>query len=271
MEEKNQEVLDRYLKKMSNISKETKDQLYSELEQRIDSFNQNSNRKLELSLGSKEELKRNLNQSKNGPIKSNAASVNPNPNMNMRRPVQQPVMQQAPPQVIMQQAPQPVMMQQMPQQMVMRTVPQPMMMQQMPQQMIIQQPAMNMQMSQIQPQIPRLLPNQITQNNPTINPNQANNKRSLFLGQALGAISGGLGDAASSVGGALGANGGAGAGLLGAGAGLAMATMGSSDEREERDNLGQELRSKEFKFMTKQGQKTSELGLMDNYVRLLLW
>lgn len=253
MEEKNQEVLDRYLKKMSNISKETKDQLYSELEQRIDSFNQNSNRKLELSLGSKEELKNNLNQSKNGPIKSNAASVNPNPNMNMRRQVQQPVMQQAPPQVIMQQAPQPVMMQQM------------------PQQMIMQQPAMNMQMSQIQPQIPRLLPNQITRNNPTINPNQANNKRSLFLGQALGAISGGLGDAASSVGGALGANGGAGAGLLGAGAGLAMATMGSSDEREERDNLGQELRSKEFKFMTKQGQKTSELGLMDNYVRLLLW
>jgi hypothetical protein len=254
---------------MQSLTKNTKTQLYNELQTRINEFNRHTNRKLTLFLTKDKHPTLSENQPNTQPqMRQNINSMQTNQRM-----VTQPMMQQQvfPPQVIqqpmvMQQAP--VIMQQ--QRMTMQQSQQPVIMQQ-----PIQQPMQPVMMQQApvmmqQPMAPGTMQiPMVPQNGVMINGQQqpnAPNRRSLFIGGLLGAVSPGLGDAASSVTGALGANGGAGAGLLGAGAGLMMATMGKGEEQEERDNLGQELRSKEFKFMTKQGQKVAEFGIMDKEV-----
>ena len=210
-----------------------KSQLYLQLADKINQFNEHSSRKLELFLGSKSDLKRGLSQ--------NPSSQVPIMNQNI-----QPMMQ-------------PVMMMQQPQ-----------MMQQQPQ-MMIQQPQMMQQQPQMMMQQPQMI--QQPQNTVMMNQGNLNGKRKLFIQGMLG----GLGNAASSVAGSvtggvsnvaqgLGANGGAGAGLLGAGAGLMMATMGSEDERNERDNLEQDLRSKEFRYMLEKGKKDAEMNVLDKHV-----
>lgn len=145
---------------------------------------------------------------------------------------------------------------QMPMQMQNRFQPMPNQYQQMPNQ-YQQMPMANPQMMQY-----NNLPNQ----NQNQNQQMQNNNRHLFLGEALGSITGGLQDTAKSAMGGLGANGGAGAGLLGAGAGLAMATMGGDAEKEERSNLEQDLRSKEFRYMIQISKKQSEFNEMDKKV-----
>lgn len=199
--------------KLNNMPNKTRQNLYLQLADKINKFNEHANRKLELFLGSKNDLKRNLSQ----PASSAQTPVY-NQNFNMQ-----------------------------------------------PQQPMMAQPMFTPQMPQT---------NMNTANGVTMNQAQQNRKRQLFIGQMLGGIGGGLGQAAGAVTGGvkdvasgLGANGGAGAGLLGAGAGLMMATMGSEGEEIERDNLQQDLRSKEFRFMMERGKKDTEMNKMDKLVR----
>lgn len=149
-------------------------------------------------------------------------------------------------------------------------------------------PSQNILMAQYaqRPQITAHLSNPSPAESTPENPKQ---KRSLFLDGIIGSIAGGAGnigaaaantagdigsaakETAGGVGSALGANGGAGVGLLGAGAGLMMATMGSEDEQNERDNLSQDLRSKEFKFLMEQSKKSGEMGTLDKHVSFFGW
>lgn len=196
-------MYERYLMKLNNMSDQTRQDLYLQLADKINTFNEHSSRKLELFLGSKNDLKRNLAQHA-------TAAQPPVYNQNYNPQPQQPMPQQA-----AYMPPNGVMMNRAPQM----------------------------------------------------------GKRQLFLDQMVGGITGGLGQAAGAVtggvkslAGGLGANGGAGAGLLGAGAGLMMATMGSEKEQMERDNLEQEVRSKEFRFMMERGKKDAEMNKMDKLV-----
>ena len=253
LEGKERKIYARYLAKMESIPKENKKQLYTELADKIMTFNKHANRKLELFLGSHDDFKRNLSQNYQ-PMAQNFQE------MKMSRPTINS-------EVI------PELAQKMPNQMPMIQNNNGAQMNQMNQMNRMNQ--MN-QMNQIN-QMNRM--NQMNQmnrmnNGVQMNQMQNNGKRKLFIGGlinsvggAAGSLVGGAGDAAKSVAGGLGANGGAGAGLLGAGAGLMMATMGADDERNERENLEQELRSKEFRFMMENGKKTSEMGLMDKSVR----
>lgn len=211
------------------MTKKTKNKLYTQLADKILNFNQHSNRKLELFLGSRDDFKRNLSQNQ------------PNSNQNQISQGYQPMAENYT-------------------------------------QMQMQRPTINQEMipsmaRQMPPSMPVSMPPSNQINNIAINQNQNNGKRKLFIGGLIGGlgsavsdVAGGAGDAAKSVASGLGANGGAGAGLLGAGAGLMMATMGEQDEINERDNLQQDLRNKEFRYMMETGKKTSEMGLMDKNV-----
>lgn len=230
---KQKKIYQRYLMKLNNIPSKTKQQLYLQLADKINQFNEHSSRKLELFLGSKGDMKRNLT-GQDSPANNYSA---PTVNRSYSSAVQQPMMQQP-------------------------VAQQPMMMQPMGQQAVIQNGQMPMNVN----------------NGLMMNQAQPNGRRKLFIGQMLGGIGGGIGQAAGaltggakSVASGLGANGGAGAGLLGAGAGLMMATMGSEKEEMERDNLQQELRSKEFRFMLERGKKDAEMNTMDKHVRPAVW
>jgi hypothetical protein len=249
---KDKKVYERYLMKMNNMSTKNKNKLYLELADKINQFNKHSSRKLELFLGSKSELKRNLSEGSSNQI--------PMMNQNMQ------------PQMMQSQMMQPQMMQ--PQMM------QPQMMQsQMMQPQMMQSQMMQPQMMQPQMMSPQMMQPQMMQQPQNVMINQGNmkGKRKLFieglvggLGNTVSAAAGSLTGGVSSMAKGLGANGGAGAGLLGAGAGLAMATMGGDAEREERDNLQQDLRSKEFRYMLEKGKKDAEMNDMDKHVRYLL-
>jgi hypothetical protein len=212
--------------KMDNLSAKKKVKLYTQLANQIKTFNKNASRKLRLFMGSRKSLK----TANKIPTLQNNIMGTPSPT--------------------------------------------PTAIQSMMQSQYLQRPHITAHLSN---------PSPVTANSAPINTQpqqQSTGKRALFLDAlsgGLGNIGSALGDTASSaagavkdtaggVGSALGANGGAGIGLLGAGAGLMMATMGSEDERNERDNLEQELRSKEFKFIMEQGKKSTEMGTLDKHV-----